>query len=72
MKNQEVPSVLMPPDQILVRKKPAKVVYDFTKNSENQRLLREEKYEYFQADYRTDSILKDSDLKILEEELKRK
>ena len=35
MKNEEVPSVLLPPDQILVKKKPAKLVYDLTKSSEN-------------------------------------
>lgn len=55
-----------------MRQKPAKLLHDFTKQSDNFKKMKEGNYENFTCQYRTDSNLNESDLKLLEEELKRK
>jgi hypothetical protein len=52
--------------------RPVKAVYDFTKKSENQKMIREGRVEDLEYQYRADSIIEDSDLKKLEVELKQK
>lgn len=47
-------------------------VFDFTKRSENQKFIREGKVENLECEYKSDSILIESDLKKLEAELKKK
>ena len=70
LRNVDIPSVLVPPEKIKVER-PMKAVYDFTKKSENQKFIREGKIENLECEYRSDSILVESDLKKIEAELKK-
>lgn len=57
---------------IKVESIPKKVVYDFTKRSENAKLVQEGDYEHFISEERCDSKLRPEDLKKLEIELRKK
>jgi hypothetical protein len=70
LRTSDIPSVLVPPEKIKVER-PMKAVYDFTKRSENQKLIREGKVENLECEYRSDSILIESDFKKIEAELKK-
>lgn len=70
----DLPPALIAPELIKVQAVPTKKVYDFTKRSNNIKLLEEgasiERFEF--EEKRCDSRLLDDDLKKLEIELKRK
>lgn len=51
---------------------PVKIVYDFTKRSNNMKLINDGKYEDLEFTERCDSKLEEADLQRLEIELKKK
>lgn len=51
---------------------PKKVVYDFTKRSQNVKYLQDDHLDRFECEERADSKLKEEDLQKLEIELKKK
>lgn len=60
------------PELIKVETIPMKVVYDFTKRSQNMKFLEEGFFDKFEREERCDSKLKEEDLKKLEIELRKK
>lgn len=68
----QIPSALIAPDLIKVEAIPTKLVYDFTKRSNNYRMAEEGIYDRFDCEERCDSKIKPEDLKRLEIELKKK
>jgi hypothetical protein len=70
---ETIPTALVAqPDLIKVETVPQKVVFDFTKRSNNARLLEEGVLDRFESEQRCDSKIKPEDLKRLEIELKKK
>ena len=69
---ESIPTAIIAPELIKVDSIPKKVVYDFTKRSENAKLLQEGDLDHFISEERCDSKLRPEDLKKLEIELKKK